>query len=225
MPTQQATDLLDSLLGALLARDKTTLERIADQLEEDDVAPVIVYSVLFAPALQRIGELWATGEISVAEEHIASSLVEALMARTYLRAFVAARSSRERIVMACVEGDHHTLGLRMSADHLEGAGFGVVLLGTDTPTLALLEAVERYKPAALVLAAETDDSIDALGEAIKALEESNLGPVPVLVGGASATIRDRLGSGHHVRVIDDIATATAEVERAIASHRRDPTFF
>jgi methanogenic corrinoid protein MtbC1 len=216
VPGLATAALLDPFLAALVDRDRAAVERIAERLERDDVPAAVVYSSVFAPALQRIGELWAAGDISIAQEHVASSLVETLMARTYPRAFVAARASRERIVMACVAGERHVLGLRMAADLLEGAGFDVVALGSDTAVPVLLEAVERHGPAAVVLAAETDESVASLREAMEALDKSASRSVPVLVGGASQAIRENLGLDRAVTVVDDVADATAAVERALA---------
>ena len=41
------------------------------------------YLKVVQPAMYEIGSLWQTGEISVAEEHLATSLMNRLMASTY----------------------------------------------------------------------------------------------------------------------------------------------
>ena len=50
------------------------------------------------------------------------------------------------MLLAAVEGEHHVLGLRMTADALAAAGFDVVYLGADVPEDSLLNAVDRHAP-------------------------------------------------------------------------------
>lgn len=113
-----------------------TLARIAD--------------AVLCPALRRIGDLWHAGELSVAEEHVATRT--ALSAVQTLRDSLS-KMARGRAAICCsVEDDFHELPVSLAALTLEGMGWGVVNLGTSTPFYALTEAVERFDPGIVCVA-------------------------------------------------------------------------
>lgn len=96
--------------------------------------------------MRRIGDLWHAGEISVAQEHVATRT--AVVALQTLQASLqgAARDERLRALCCSVEDDFHELPLRLAALTLEAAGLAVFNLGPSTPFSALAEAVHRFRP-------------------------------------------------------------------------------
>jgi diguanylate cyclase (GGDEF)-like protein len=108
-----------------------------------------VYSGVIAPAMVRIGDRWQSGEVSIAGEHLATAISQGVMARLFPTLLHGELRSRQRVMLAAVQGEQHILGLRMFADTLEGAGFDVRYLGPDVPLAALLEACQGYLPAVL----------------------------------------------------------------------------
>ena len=97
-------------------------------------------------AMQRVGDLWHAGELSVAQEHVATrtAVVALQTLQTSLRG--AAGDERMRALCCSVEDDFHELPLRLAALTLEAAGLAVFNLGTSTPFSALAEAVHRFRP-------------------------------------------------------------------------------
>jgi methanogenic corrinoid protein MtbC1 len=69
------------------------------------------------------------GAITVADEHLATALTHRVMASVYGPSFGRATSRPGRILLAAVEGQRHSLGLRMAADVLELGGYEVNYLG------------------------------------------------------------------------------------------------
>ena len=102
--------------------------------------------VLLCPALRRVGDLWQAGELSVAQEHIATRT--ALSALHALRASFGAGGPEGGPAALCcaVEDDFHELPVQLAALTLEARGWSVVNLGTSTPFYALSEAVARFRP-------------------------------------------------------------------------------
>jgi methanogenic corrinoid protein MtbC1 len=97
-------------------------------------------------AMRRVGDLWHAGELSVAQEHVATRT--ALVALQSLQASLQGPASGTRVRALCcsVEDDFHELPLRLAAATLEGAGLAVFNLGPSTPFSALAEAVHRFRP-------------------------------------------------------------------------------
>lgn len=88
-------------------------------------------------ALYRIGDLWAEGRASVAQEHLATAMAQRLLVRA-LDAVPFAAPRDESVVIACVQGNHHSLGARMIADAFTIEGWNVHFLGADVPTESLV---------------------------------------------------------------------------------------
>lgn len=201
-----------ALVTALIAADLRAAGQLVDQLHAEGAEVETLYANLLAPSLRTIGEMWAAGEVSIAEEHIASSLVEQLMALLYPDVFVARRSSRERVLMASAPGERHVIGLRMVADIFEGHGYDVIYLGADTPASECVEALRSYEPEIVVLAAYTAETASELRTEVESLLE--VAPEgPILAGGDTAALRDALAEEPRVEVVARIDEALPALER------------
>jgi len=112
----------------------------------------LIFDEVVAPSLHRVGDLWYGEEMSVAEEHLASSTatraVESLAASTR-RAGAKAGAA----VCCAAEEEMHTLPVLCAQAVLEGAGWDVRNLGGHTPFFALAEYVERQRPALVCVSA------------------------------------------------------------------------
>jgi len=69
------------LYDALSAGDELAARAVVDRLTDGGIGPVAVITELLTPALQEIGARWASGSLSIAEEHRASAICERLLAR------------------------------------------------------------------------------------------------------------------------------------------------
>ena len=133
-------------VDALRVAQPAAAERVVDDALAAGLAPAAIQSLVIEPAMERIGRLWEANAITVADEHLATAISQSVLVRLFDRLTVAPPRSRERVLLAAVEGQHHVLGLRMIADVMEGAGFDVLYLGADVPVDAL-RALRRRAPA------------------------------------------------------------------------------
>lgn len=133
-PPAAPEELARKLVEATAASDPARAERVVEQalvlLEPEEAIEDVL-----TPALVEIGEAWARGEIGVGQEHATSEIV-----RARLRALLDPRATGAsgRAVLCCVSGERHELGRLGLGVLLQGAGWGIVYLGADTP---LSEAV------------------------------------------------------------------------------------
>ena len=173
-----------------------------------------VHTQLIEPAMRSIGELWERNEITVAAEHLATAISHAVAARIFARAFHALPRSRERVMMAAVQGEHHVLGLRLAADVLEGAGYDVLYLGPDVPLPALLDACRAHQPDVLGLTASMWLGVPTLIREIHSvigLEH----PPRVMIGGRAAT--HAVKQGVRAAVVEHSDQVLAVTERLLAA--------
>jgi diguanylate cyclase (GGDEF)-like protein len=157
-----------------------------------------------------IGELWAERAITVADEHLATAISQQVLIRLYDSLQCAPPRSRERVLLAAVEGQHHVLGLRMVADLLEGAGFDVLYLGADVPTGSLAKLIQEHEPALVGLTSGVEVGSTKLWEAIAAVQESGW-PTRVLLGGDAVPEELRNTAYPWVESSADVLEIVAEV--------------
>lgn len=186
-------------LEALRAADAPGAYRIvAGALREGMTTPEL-YQRVIAPAMHKIGELWARGAITVADEHLATALTNRVLAALRHPPGETTTPGRGRALLAAVEGEQHALGLRMAADLLEDAGYETVYLGADVPTEALLQAVEIFSPSLVALTATMATLAPQLEAVAGELRRAHP-HLDVLVGGQAAP--PRIDGGTLVRDLE-----------------------
>jgi DNA-binding transcriptional MerR regulator len=162
-----AVDLLalgDELAQALDRFDEARAQAVFDRA----VAAVTVetlLSVVVLPCLRRLGDRWARGEVSVAQEHFASDL---LRGRLLGLARGWGLGVGPTAVLACLPGERHELGLIAFGLALRRRGWRIVYLGADTPLETIDEVSRDLDPAVVVVvgvdAARVRSALAELGE-------------------------------------------------------------
>jgi MerR family transcriptional regulator, light-induced transcriptional regulator len=142
-----------------------------------------LYADVIEGSQHEIGDLWASNEISVAQEHLATAVCQHVLAALYPELPVAAER-RGRAVVTGVEGELHQLGAHVVADALEADGWAVRFLGTDLPRASALEEIARESPDLLAVSVTLLPNLDAGVKLIQAVHEQLGEAAPaVIVGG------------------------------------------
>ena len=173
------------LSAALEAGSRPAAEQVVREAVDAGLAAQTIYDDVITVAMRRIGDGWERGELSVADEHLATEISFGLVALVSELSRAAAQRRRERVVLAAVEGEHHVLGLRMAADLLEGAGFQVFFLGASVPTDDLIDLLDRRAVSICGLTATMPEGIERLAATVQRIRNET--PVlHVLTGGKGA---------------------------------------
>jgi methanogenic corrinoid protein MtbC1 len=182
-PATLAETFLQQALGGDLAAAYQTI------IAADDVGmPLVqIFGEVLQPALTEVGRRWAEGTLLVAQEKEISELAREIIAELSLR-HARADPQRPALVAACVEGEHHELGLRMVCGLFRAEGWAVHYLGADVAPRFLLEAVQLHRPAVILLSAKLSPNLPAVKAALDVLRAglSPDPPPPVVVGGQVA---------------------------------------
>jgi MerR family transcriptional regulator, light-induced transcriptional regulator len=175
----------EALARALIAGDVQHARRLCDERWRTSGSYVQLATGLFQPALYDIGTAWQRNQITVAQEHLATSISQTLLTGLYLQSLRNAPSERRGVALfAGVEGNHHVLGLRMVADAFELGGWSVQALGANTPTDALVEQIDRVRPDLVGLSASMVQQLPTLQRAVACMRAELGSRCPlVLVGG------------------------------------------
>lgn len=176
--------------------------------------PVPLESVildLIQPVLNRVGELWATGRMSVASEHFGTQVVRGLLSDLLRRTDPPSRP--QHVLVGSAPGEEHDLGALVLALLLRRAGFRVTYLGPNLEAESLRADLDRIRPNALCLSATTQTAAGALRDLYSALGASYSG---ILAYGGSAFRGEEEPSvpGLHLHgtVIDAVRQLTAALD-------------
>lgn len=173
----------DRLHARLVAGDHAGAWGVVEAAMSSGLDPGDVYLRMIAPAMREIGDGWAAGTITIAEEHRASATAARLVGRLGPR-FVRRGRPRGRLVIGTPPGERHALAVSMAADHLRGAGWEVVELGADLPVADFVRGVQEAGTVTAVLVSVTTEvGLRAAQDLIRSLRFAEFGPI-VLGGGA-----------------------------------------
>jgi methanogenic corrinoid protein MtbC1 len=76
-----AAGLADRMGAVLRTGDGRSAEAVVDEALSAGLSPADVRSLVIAPAMVGIGELWESGALTVAEEHLATSIRQRVLIR------------------------------------------------------------------------------------------------------------------------------------------------
>lgn len=206
--------LSERFRDALLAGSAKTAEQVADQALVVGQDATAVQARVIAPAMRMIGEFWEQDRISVADEHLATAISHAIAARLFRHLLHGEARSRDRVILAATQGEHHVFGMRMAADVLEGAGYDVMYLGPDVPFQSLLQTCSKYRPAVLGLTVSMALNVPTLLWEIEEISKLDHPPV-VMVGGRA--LAAAIDEGLSAPVIADTERIAAVVKRLIVN--------
>jgi len=189
--TDDATPVLeglaDDLRDALDRFDEDGANRALDRLIAAASVETVMREVLL-PYLRILGDRWARGDVSVAQEHFASAL---LRGRLLGLARGWGTGSGPTLVLACPPGEQHDLGLIMFGIAASRRGRRITYLGQDTPFSTIGATVDAVGPDLVVFGVAEGTSLGEHARAIRALAKR----VPVAIGGAGITKDEARGLG------------------------------
>jgi methylmalonyl-CoA mutase cobalamin-binding domain/chain len=133
------------------------------------------------PALYEIGTLWETGKIGVADEHLASSISETVLA-CIGAIWSAPPDAKPRVLVCATDGEGHAIGARMVAESFAAVDWSVRYLGASTPPDAVAGAVVDREADVLALSTTMPANLPAVAETIRLVREA-APRVWILVGG------------------------------------------
>ena len=178
--------------AALLAGDqREALAVVNGCLDRGDNLIDVELNVIQA-AMYQIGEKWQANQVTVAQEHIATAIVQSVMTVALLRSTLPASVSKG-VLLACVAGNHHTIGLRMVADSFQLAGWEVQYLGADVPTPSLIQQIGEWSPDLVGLSVSFAQQLPVVKDVVARLRARFGGArPPVMIGGLAINRFNRL---------------------------------
>jgi len=176
-----ARELADRLVSAAAALDASAIDSVLDDMFSRGSFERVADGLLF-PALERLGDAWAAGIVTVAGEHLASNAVLRRLGLA-LNAAGPPSAGRPRVIIGLPPGARHELGALAFAVAARRAGLPVAYLGPDLPVNDWISAADGA--AAAVVGVVTGRERRAALDVGRSLRQTHPGLV-VAFGGAGA---------------------------------------
>lgn len=170
-------------LDAVLAGSRQRARAVVDAAKAEGVDIRALYLHIFQPALREVGRLWQENRITVADEHLATAITQALMTQVFAEMFARPKGHARTMIAACLDSERHELGLRMVCDLLDLEGWETTFIGAAVPAASLAQMVQTRRPDALALSVSLAAHVPRLARAISALRETLGEATPVIVVG------------------------------------------
>ena len=178
-----------AIVEATLSMDDRAIQSYLDgALASLDPEGAIEHLVI--PAQQRIGSLWASGQCTIASEHMATGVFVHRL-RNLLESEASQQSAdSRRVLCACLPGERHELGLLAVSYSLAIRGARITMLGIDVPFADLYEACVSLGPRAVLLSVSSKKLFEASKGELLDFRERLQPTIAVVLGGNGVPQQD-----------------------------------
>lgn len=188
---------------ALLRGSRRECSETVSRLVQDGLDVRVLYLDLFQRSLYEIGDFWEQNRISVAVEHMATSITESLFPLLYPAIFSAEHHGKSAVI-SCVANEYHQIGGKIVADILELNGWDAFFLGANTPLSDTVALIEARNASLAGFSLSLYANLQALLAVIEAIRE-RFPALPVIVGGQAF----RFGGGEALARFEGVTLITS----------------
>ena len=191
----QVSDALRPVVSAIESFDYAGanfhLGRLAVLLPADKLVSEVVF-----PLMKLVGERWLDGTLTIAQEHMTSSILRNLLGG--LVRLTHSSPLSQRILFATPSGEMHEFGILAAAMLAVAGGFEAIYLGLNLPAHEIVAAAERTSPQVVVVGIKASEPNPATMEELRLLAEK-----------LPRTAELWLGGGNVKRILSSIEGARA----------------
>jgi len=194
-----AEEILKDCMESIINYDAKKLESILLNASAKLTQPVLIEEIII-PLVYKIGDMWHGGEIRVANEHLASSVIRSFLFN--LLESYPPNESAPVLISATPRGQEHELGALIASVVAASSGWKVVYLGSNLPAEEIGSVVLylNAKVVAISLVYPSDDP--SLPKELKKLKQILTSGVSIIAGGRAAD--------GYLNVLDEISACVVK---------------
>jgi len=182
-------EIYEKLAQAVIDGEVDDVIELANQALDDGLDPLTCINEGLTKGIQRVGELFSSGEYFLPELIIGADVMKAGL--NILEPAMLADQKREvagKVVLGTVKGDLHEIGKTLVGTMLTANGFQVIDIGVDKSSADFIAAIKEEDATIVGASALLTTTMLQQKELIKAIEEAGLREqVKIMVGGAPVT--------------------------------------
>ena len=148
------------------------------------VGPLNFLVEYIVPFIEKIGDGWCDGDVTIGQEHFATQLTNNFLSSKWRQLNI--RKDGPKIVLATLPEETHSIGILMCAVVTSLTNFKIVFLGPDTPVKDIVKTTKNCQARLLGLSAsgcvDSRKTINQLGQIRRGLDKKT----NIAVGGKGA---------------------------------------
>lgn len=208
-------DFRSAALNAARRLDASELQGVLERAAVTLGVPGFLNEVA-GPVLEEIGDAWSAGRLSVAHEHLASTVFRRVLA--WIIGLFDPSGNAPRMVVATPPGQAHEFGALIASAMAAAEGWDVTYLGPDLPVSDILSAAQQVEANAVALSVVYPVEDPALFPEIERLRRATEHRAALLIGGAAASARRDEFTALGAEVVDSLAQFRTALQR-LQDHR------
>ncbi|MGD8474256.1 MAG: corrinoid protein [Anaerolineae bacterium] len=211
-------EIYDKLAKAVIDGEPEDAEEWAKKALEQGLDPLDCINEGLTPGIDRVGELFATGDYFLPDLIIGGDAMKAAL--NILEPALTQGQGRKvlgKVVLGTVEGDLHEIGKTLVGTMLTANGFLVTDIGVDKTAAEFVAAIKESGATLVGASALLTTTMLHQKEVIEGLREAGLrNQVKVMVGGAPITESwaKEIGADGYA---DDAITAVAVAKKLVGA--------
>jgi len=200
--TSEERSLLDSMKQAIIDLDEEKAVAGAEEVVASGIDPKMAIRYAIAEAANVVGEKFEAGDYFLPQLVISGDLMDVVtkvLERNIPKTEV---EQKKTIVIGTVQGDIHSIGKSIVATMLKSAGFQVIDLGVDVPSVTFIDKAKDLKADMIALSSLLTTTMPYQREVIQDLISMALRDrFKVLIGGGPVTksYADEIGADGYGR--------------------------
>jgi DNA-binding transcriptional MerR regulator/methylmalonyl-CoA mutase cobalamin-binding subunit len=197
-------EILSDSMQAIRNYDAKKLESILLNASAKLTQPILIEELII-PLVYKVGDLWHSGEIRVANEHLASSVIRGFLYN--LLDSYSLNDSAPVMVTATPRGQEHELGALIAGVVAASSGWKVIYLGSNLPAEEIGAVVSHLKARVVALSIVYPNDDLHLKQELKKFKHLLPKVVSIIVGGRAA-------NGYY-DVLDEISAIVVKYSRQL----------
>ncbi|MDZ7792150.1 MAG: cobalamin-dependent protein [Spirochaetia bacterium] len=186
------SDLAKDYIMTVLSGDRHDASKLIMNAFEQGMSIQDMYLRVFQPCQYEIGDLWESGQVSVAQEHYFTATSQVVLSQLYSH-FPFKKSRGKQAIITCAAGELHEVGARMVADFLEFEGWDTFFTGANTPVPDIIHTIDELNASLLgvsvTIAYNLPMAMDLISEVRESFPPEKL---KIVVGGRAFSTSEKI---------------------------------
>jgi MerR family transcriptional regulator, light-induced transcriptional regulator len=197
----QPSRFVQQAIEALQALEPAALEQVLERAAVSLSRPVLIEQVI-VPLTERIGALWASGQLKIVHEHMASAVLRHFLWNMINTAAVPADAPVA--IAATLIGQWHEFGVLLALSVAVDAGWRGIYCGPNLPPEEIAAAVEQKRARAVLVGISQPVDSAQLSRDLRRLVRSKPSFCSLLVGGPGVESVRTLFESSELIIVPDL---------------------
>jgi methanogenic corrinoid protein MtbC1 len=136
---------------------------------------------ILSPFMREIGESWENGELSIAQEHLASNVVRNIVGT--IKRGTPRRDDCGMVLFATPPGEAHVFGIELAACLAATRGHPICVLGSNVPAGEVLRTARHLEPQVVVIGSIRLENPDEFTAYVEMLDSELPAATEIWIGG------------------------------------------